>query len=315
MTAAGHAQGSGARAALWPMAVGLAVCWGLNWPAIKIVLSQMPPFALRATGLGGAAVLLMAMAAWQGRRLMPPRESWAGIVVAGALTIVVFNFCTAFAQLNTTTSRAAVLTYTMPTLAAVLAWFLLGERPGRRDVLAVACGALGILLLAWPALAAAGGASLRGPMFALGAASAWALGTIVTKKLPPVHDRVVATAWQLALGSACGWLATALAGETWPTSLTLPVALCLGYHVVFATAFAYVLWYRLLDTASATVSSLTALAVPVVGVLGAMVWVGDRPSALDWPGFALVLGGAALVLFKPAAPSGAPTAGTGPKAT
>ena len=206
------------------MALTLALSWGLNWPAIKIVLSQLPPFLLRATGLGGAALLLMALAALQGRRLVPPRESWAGIVVAGVLTIVVFNFCTAFAQLNTSTSRAAVLTYTMPTISAVLAWLLLDERPGPRGVVAVALGAFGILLLAWPALSAAQGSQLRGPLFALGAATAWALGTIVTKKLPPVHDRVVATAWQLALGSACGWVAAGLADESWPGRLSAPVA-------------------------------------------------------------------------------------------
>lgn len=281
------------------MALMLALSWGLNWPAIKIVLGEVPPFALRTVGLGGAAVLLLAFARWQGRQLVPPRESWAGIAVAGALSIVAFNFCTAFAQLNTTTSRAAVLTYTMPTISALLAWALLGERPGRRGGLAVLMGAFGIALLAWPALqGGTGAASLRGPMFALGAAFAWALGTIVTKKVPPVHDRVVATGWQLALGGVCGALASAFAGETWPRSLSPAVAAALGYHVVVATAFAYVLWYRLLDSASATVSSLTALAVPVVGVLGAMALVGDRPSALDWMGFALVLGAATLVLLR-----------------
>lgn len=284
------------------MALGLAFCWGLNWPAIKIVLSQIPPFALRAVGLGGAAMLLFVVAALQRRRLVPPRESWPGIVVAGVLTIVVFNFCTAFAQLNTSTSRAAVLTYTMPTLAALLAWPLLGERPGRRSAVAVLAGATGIALLAWPALGAAASTSWKGVMFALCAALAWALGTIVTKKLPPVHDRVVATAWQLGLGGVVGMVATAIAGEHWPRELRAPVAWGLGYHIVIATAFAYVLWYRLLDSASATTSALTSLAVPVVGVLGAMALVGDRPSALDWVGFALVLGAAALVLLRPASP-------------
>ncbi|MCW5636232.1 MAG: DMT family transporter [Rubrivivax sp.] len=282
------------------MAALLAFCWGLNWPAIKIVLGEVPPFATRVVGLGGGAVLLFALAAWQRRRLVPPRESWAGIAVAGVLTIAAFNFCTAFAQLNTSTSRAAVLTYTMPTMSALLAWALLGERPGRAGGIAVVLGALGIALLAWPALRGTTGASLRGPLFALGAALAWALGTIVTKKLPPVHDRVVATAWQLALGGACALVATLLAGETWPRSLTPRGALALGYHIAVATAFAYVLWYRLLDSASATVSSLTALAVPVVGVIGAMALVGDRPSGLDWTGFVLVLGAAALVLVRPA---------------
>ncbi|MBK9136067.1 MAG: EamA family transporter [Betaproteobacteria bacterium] len=286
------------------MALMLAFSWGLNWPAIKIVLGEVPPFALRTMGLGTAAVLLLFFAAWQGRRLVPPPGSRLGIVAAGALTIVAFNFCTAFAQLNTSTSRAAVLTYTMPTMSALLAWALLGERPGRRGAVAVALGALGIALLAWPALSASqgsagmAGTSLRGPLFALAAALAWALGTIVTKKVAPVPDRVVATAWQLALGGVCGAIASALAGETWPRELSRGVALALGYHIVVATAFAYVLWYRLLDSASATVSSLTALAVPVVGVAGAMALVGDRPSGVDWAGFALVLAAAALVLLR-----------------
>lgn len=300
----GAASGVAPRSAtrLWPMAAGLALCWGLNWPAIKIVLTQLPPFVLRAVGLGSATLLLLAVAVWQRRRLTLPRATWRSNAVAGLLTIVVFNFCTAFAQLNTTTSRAAVLTYTMPTMSALLAWLLLGERPGRRGLLAVASGAAGILLLAWPALIAAPGANLLGPLFALSAALAWALGTIATKRLPPVHDRVVATAWQLGLGSVCGLVASWLAGETWPRALSAPVAWALAHHIVLAMAFAYVLWYRLLDSATATVSSLTTLAVPVVGVAGAMALVGDRPSALDWLGFALVLAAAALVLLAPRPP-------------
>jgi drug/metabolite transporter (DMT)-like permease len=38
--------------------------------------------------------------------------------------------------------------------------------------------------------------------------------------------------------------------------------------------------------------------VPVVGVLGAMALVGERPGAADWLGFTLVLGGAALTMLE-----------------
>ena len=74
------------------------------------------------------------------------------------------------------------------------------------------------------------------------------------------------------------------------------------------TAVAYVLWYRLLASASATVSSLTTLAVPVVGVIGAMALVGDRPAAADWVGFVLVLGGAALAVLRIGGPPAPPDA-------
>ena len=49
---------------------------------------------------------------------------------------------------------------------------------------------------------------------------------------------------------------------------------------------------------SATVSSMTTLMVPVVGVSSAMLLVGDRPSVLDWCGFAFVLAGAAMIVLK-----------------
>lgn len=69
-------------------------------------------------------------------------------------------------------------------------------------------------------------------------------------------------------------------------------------HIVPGTAMAYWLWFIMSERVSATVSSITTLMVPVVGVLGAMALVGDRPSALDWGGFAFVLAGAALIVLK-----------------
>lgn len=279
----------------------LAFAWGLNWPVIKIVLSAVPPFSLRWLGLGSGALLLALVALVQRKSLLPGAAAWPSIAVGGTLTIAGFNFCTAFAQLNTSTSRAAVLTYTMPMMAAVLAWWFLGERPGRRGAWALALGSAGLAVLAWPVLAGVAAnpdASARGLAFPLLAALFWAAGTVATKRWPPVGDRIVITAWQLALGAACGAIAAPLAGETLPSTLEPRVAWALAYHIVVATALAYVLWARLLDSLSATVSSLTVLAAPVVGVLGAMALVGDRPSAADGLGFLLVLGAAALMLLR-----------------
>jgi drug/metabolite transporter (DMT)-like permease len=72
----------------------------------------------------------------------------------------------------------------------------------------------------------------------------------------------------------------------------------LSFHIVLGTAVAYWLWFVLSERVSATVATLTTLMVPVVGVLGAMALVGDRPAALDWWGFGLVLAGAAMIVLK-----------------
>ena len=288
----------------------LAVAWGLNWPAVKTMLTVIPPFSARALGLGLGVVLLAGLALLRRTPLWPQRAAWPAIWVGGLLTVAVFNICTAFAQLTTSTSRAAVLTFTMPLMSAGLAWWLLGDRPDRRSQVALGLGGLGVALLAVPvlqALAAAASGAARTPLWGLllplGAALAWALGTVATKRWPPPGDRIVLTAWQLGIGAAVAAVAALAAGEHLPTVWPLRVQVALAWHVLIATAVAYVLWYRLLASATATVSSLTTLAVPVVGVLGAMALVGDRPSATDWVGFILVLGGAALALLRVSKPA------------
>ena len=186
----------------------------------------------------------------------------------------------------------------------------LRDRPDRLSRVALGLGGLGVACLALPvlqALAAAASGAARTPLWGLllplGAALAWALGTVATKRWPPPGDRIVLTAWQLGIGAAVAAVAALAAGEHLPTVWPLRVQVALAWHVLIATAVAYVLWYRLLASATATVSSLTTLAVPVVGVLGAMALVGDRPSATDWVGFVLVLGGAALAMVRVTRPA------------
>ena len=294
----------------------LAIAWGLNWPAVKIMLSVLPPFAARGLGLGLGVVLLVGLALLRRTPLWPAREAWPAVAIGGVLTVAAFNICTAFAQLTTSTSRAAVLTFTMPMMSAALAWLLLGERPDRRGALALALGGAGVAVLALPVLQGLAdprpGLSAWGLLLPLGAARAWALGTVATKRWPPPGDRIVLTAWQLGIGAALASLASLALGERLPVVWPPRVLAALAWHVVIATAVAYVLWYRLLASATATVSSLTTLAVPVVGVIGAMALVGDRPSGADWLGFALVLGGAALAVLRvgsPPAPSAATVSG------
>lgn len=287
----------------------LAIAWGLNWPAVKIMLSVLAPFSARGLGLGAGVLLLVGLALVKRLPLWPQRAAWPAVAIGGLFTVAAFNVCTAFAQLTTSTSRAAVLTFTMPMMSAALAWWFLGERPDRRGAWALALGGAGVAVLAIPVLrglaSPAPHASGWGLLFPLGAALAWALGTVATKRWPPPGDRIVLTAWQLGLGALIAIAAAVATGEPWPKVWPPRVLAAVAWHVLIATAVAYVLWYRLLASASVTVSSLTTLAVPVVGVLGAMALVGERPSATDWLGFVLVLGGAALVVLQVGRPAAA----------
>ena len=282
----------------------LAIAWGLNWPAVKIALSAFPPFTLRMVGLGSGGLLLLLLALGQRKPLLPPRQSWGGVVIGGILTVAVFNMSTAFAQLNTSTSRAAVLTFTMPMMSAVLSWLVVGEKLDRRKVAALVLGLIGVVILAWPVLSAALTAhderAYKGLIFPLVAALGWAAGNVYLKRWPVSGDRIGMAAWQLLIGATCAAIGAVAFGERFPDqAISGSVALALFHHIVPGTAIAYWLWFILSERVSATVAALTTLMVPVVGVLSAMALVGDRPSATDWCGFLLILSGAGLIVLGP----------------
>ena len=140
-------------------------------------------------------------------------------MAGGLLSIAVFNLAVAWAQLSTSTARAAVLTFTMPMMSALLARFVLGERLDGRRALALLLGGSGVRC--WPGRRC--GRRHPAPIrprcadwCSLTAAFGWAAGTVCLKRWPAPGDRAVVTAWQLSIGALCALAGMLLAGESFP---------------------------------------------------------------------------------------------------
>jgi drug/metabolite transporter (DMT)-like permease len=267
-----------------------ALFWGLNWPVVKILLTGMGPWMLRTTGLGLGFLLLAAMTRLSGRSLAVSRRHWPRLALAGLLNVVCFNVFAVFAQLTMPASRAAILTYTMPLWSVVFARLLLAEPIDGLRWTALAFGAAGIGVLTQPFIAqiAAGEAPL-GLLFVMGAAITWALGTVYTKRVNIPGAPLALTAWQFLLGAVLCGIGLALF-ETPRLELGRPdIALALAYHVVFPQVAAYALWFALVARIPAATAALGTLLVPVFGVIGSVVLLGERPTAVDLSGFALIL--------------------------
>lgn len=275
----------------------LGLFWGLNWPAVKIVLAEVPPFPLRAIGFSAGALIMFALAALRGRGLLPRLQEAAPIVMAGVLNILAFNLCTAFGQLHLATSRAAIIAFTMPAWATLLAWPLLGERPGVRQGLGLACGMTGLLVLLGVDAMQGAALSPLGVAFMLGAAVSWALGTIVMKRTAWTSSMMVVTGWQYVVAAAPMIVAAAITGEVPALSaLSLPVLGGLGYHIVFSIGIAQTMWFLIVRRLSVGQATLGTLLIPIVGVGGSVLLLGD---ALTWntlAALALVLAAVACVM-------------------
>jgi drug/metabolite transporter (DMT)-like permease len=278
----------------------MGACWGINWVAARIILAALHPWQLRAVGVGLGAATLFAAGAATGAKLSIPRRDRGKVIIAAFFNVAAFGVGSAYAQVYGTTSRASVIAYSMPIWATLLARLILKERltPVRIGALALCCAGLAILIFPL----ARNGLPL-GALIALGCAWSWAAGTIYLKIVKIDAPMVVIAAWQVLIG-ALMLIAGMIYFEGLPDLLALPphVALWLGYNGVIGMGFAYFLWFVVIDRLPTTTASLGSLLVPVVGVIGSAVLLGERPDRYDAVGFALIFTAAACVLLQPALP-------------
>ena len=111
-----------------------SVGWGFNWPVTKYLLSELPPLTLRgSTGVIGAA-LLAVLALARAQSLKVERHLWPRLMLAALLNVTGWMVLMGLALLWLPASETALIAYTMPVWASLLAWPVLGERPSPAGV-------------------------------------------------------------------------------------------------------------------------------------------------------------------------------------
>ncbi|HEV7260058.1 MAG TPA: EamA family transporter [Bosea sp. (in: a-proteobacteria)] len=274
----------------------LGLLWGFNWPAVRISLTELAPWTLRSGGMTFAGLTLVAIALARGLPLAVPRQQWPRLAIAGFLSIAAFNVLLAFAQLAAPTSRAAILTFTMPIWATILARFILTEPFDRQRLIGLGLGVSGLACLGLPLIAS--GSLSVGLLYALIASVSWALGTVVSKRWPVDAPAVTIAAWQLLIGGAAAGIGMlAFEGVPVPKLLEPRTVAALSFHILGAQALAYFLWFTVIARLPAGIASLGTLMVPAVGVLGSVLLLSERPTPSDWLGLALVMSASGSIML------------------
>jgi drug/metabolite transporter (DMT)-like permease len=244
-----------------------SIGWGFNWPVTKYLLGELPPLTLRGgTGVIGAALLAL-LAVARGQSLKVDPEIWPRLVLAGLLNVTAWMVLMGLALLWLPASEGALIAYTMPVWASLLAWPILGERPTLLRTVALAMAFAGLAAIMGGNGFSASAAKLPGIIMALAGSIGFALGTVLAKKLPIKLPPITAAAWQIGLGC----FPVAIAGLLFETT-HLDAVTQIGWFLVFyATVvqfcIAYVSWFAALARLSASVAAIGTMAVPVIGVL------------------------------------------------
>jgi drug/metabolite transporter (DMT)-like permease len=261
---------------------------------MKLVMHDWPPLFARGTAGVIAAMGLVSAAALRGDALLPPRALLRRLALAAGTNVFAWMGFTALSLLWLNVSEAALVTFTMPIWATLLAWPLLGERPATRSVLALCLGIAGLLLLMGGNLD--GGAErLPGVALALSAAILFALGAVTSRQPIPLPPLVL-TAWLIGLGSMAMVVVGLMAETPRLQSLTRAGAGALAYMSVGPMALCYLAWFGALKRIPTTTASTGLLLIPIIGALSAALILSEPLGMREFAAFALTLGGVALEL-------------------
>lgn len=270
-----------------------AVGWGLNWPALRFLLREWPPLFSRGVAGVTAAILLFALAAARGESLSVPRGARGALGFAAFTNVFAWMGFSTMALRNLPVSKGALLVYTMPIWALVLAVPILGRRPTTRDVSALVVGVSGIVVLFAGHGSLTGADTGKGVVLALAAAVLFALGGVMTRRPLPMAP-IAQVAWQLALGCvpmvALGWCFERphLAG------LTGRGGTVLLYMTIGPMGICYLTWFAALKRLPPTQAAMGTLMVPMVGSIAAALALGEPLGAREVVAASLTIAGVVM---------------------
>lgn len=272
------------RSALLALAV-MVLVWAYSWIVMKQMLRYVGPFDFVALRYFGGSLVLLAALALRGESLRPPPLRLT--LATGLFQTTGFQALAQWALVTGGAGRVSLLSYTMPFWAVLLAWWVLRERPSRRQWLGVALAAAGLLAVVEPWRGLGG---MHSTVLAILGGASWATGTVLSKRMFELHapSPLAFTAWQMLLGSLL-LAAIALVVPSRPIEWAPAFIAGLAYCVLLASSLAWVLWLFVLKSLPTTVASLSSLAVPVTAILMAWALLDERPDAAETIGIALIL--------------------------
>lgn len=274
----------------------LALIWGGSFLAIRTALDEIGPLTSVLHRTFWAMLVLWTVAALM--RLQIPRSPpiWGAFLVMGLLNNVIPFSLMAWGQLHIPTGLTSIFNASTAIFGVLVAAMVFAdERLTPRKMLGVGIGFLGVCTaIGLDALKQFNTTSLAQIAVVAGTmsyafAGAWARKTLAG--VPPV----LAAAGMLT-GSTLIMIPFAITVEGLPTlSLSSATWMSIGYYAIIATAFAYLLYYRVLGMAGSGNLMLVTLLIPPVAItLGALV----RNETLhtgEYVGFAILALGLSII--------------------
>jgi drug/metabolite transporter (DMT)-like permease len=251
--------------------------WGSTYLAIKFALVSFPPYWQMGTRFIIAGALLMLWCMWRGAAL-PTRLQWRNALIIGALMLAGGMGQTAKAEQTIASGLIVAFIAVMPAMISLLNLFY-GIRPTHREVIGIATGLVGVLML----VSGTGfSASHSGLVAIIIATIGWSLGSVLSQQQLKLAPGAMGFASEMLAGGAVLLIMSWLAGEspTWPPDTKSLIAWL--YLIVFGSLIAFNAYMILLSRASAALAASYTFVNPVIALLLGIALGGETITSFEW---------------------------------
>jgi drug/metabolite transporter (DMT)-like permease len=276
------------------------VLWGGTFIAGRVISAHLPPATAGFIRFVFATLaLLAALHFTEGLRAIAriTRRQLLGTMALGATGIFMYNllFFTALSVLPA--GRTSLIIALNPVVTLLIAAALLGDRLSATRWLGVALALLGVWVVVTRGDLSQIAQSLgKGELSMFGAVCAWAVYTLLGRKLLQGLSPVLATLWAAIWGTLfLGLLALRDIPHVHATSFTPEVWAGLVFLGVFGTAVAFVWYYEGIRQLGAARTVVFNNLVPIFGVLLGWLILGEALSVSLLVGGVMAVGGVFLV--------------------
>lgn len=275
----------------------LTLCWGPSFLFIRVIVHEVPPITMVAGRMLGATALLYALLRLRGGRLPRERKTWIHFTFLAVVGVVIPFVLVGWGEQYIDSAIASILNGTVPIFTLVLAHFWTDDdRMTVRSVFGVLLGMGGVVLLIAPEVDEGASFGVLGLLACVLSAAFYGFSGVYARKflrgLPPL----VAPTMQFLLATLM-LVPLSIAIDT-PWALPMPSMATWGSWAgltVVGTVAAFVVYFRMLEIATASYISMVTYLVPVLGVLLGVLVLNEKLHWNAYTGCALILVGVLAV--------------------
>ena len=254
---------------------------------MALVDGGIDPAVFGAIRLTAGVAMLWALAALGGNaRILP----FGDVRAAVGLFVYIFGF--SFAYLSLDAGLGALILFGMVQITMFGGALWGGERPPAQRWLGAALAFCGLAWLLWPSTDVS--VSILHAVFMIVAGIGWGIYSLLGRG---ATDPLRATAANFALAAPIGIvLALVLSADTLPQTTTRGFALAVVSGAI-TSGLGYALWYRVLPDLTQSAASVAQLTVPVIAIVGGLIFLAEPLSWSVILPAAVVLGGVAVAVL------------------